>query len=69
MTMNGVLRDPGGPHWEKRGNALWLECPACATAYPASPAMLAANAPRACCPACHHEFGPAAQGRDKGDPR
>lgn len=55
----GTITDAGGPPWEKRGNAAWLRCPRCNTWYPVSPRMLAPDAPKCCCPACHHEFRPA----------
>lgn len=52
--------DAPGPAWEKRGNAAWLRCPACATWFPVSPAMFAAGAPECCCPGCLHHFPPGA---------
>ncbi|HSN72101.1 MAG TPA: hypothetical protein VLT59_11355 [Steroidobacteraceae bacterium] len=50
------LADTAGASWEKRGNTVWVECPACRCRYPVSPRMLAAGAPPSHCPGCHHEF-------------
>lgn len=53
-----LLRDAPGAAWEKRGNAAWLQCERCSTWFPVGPAMLAPQAPPACCPTCHHRFTP-----------
>ena len=54
--MTRISRDAAGAHWEKRGNAIWVECAPCKTWFPVSPALTRADAPPACCPRCHHEF-------------
>lgn len=60
-----AIRDEPGAAWEKRGNATWLRCPACAVAFPVGPAMLLAGSPPCRCPRCHHEFRP---GADRAEP-
>ncbi len=52
------VADAAGPHWEKRGNTVWLACPACNTWFPVSLAMLQPEAPACRCPRCGHESRP-----------
>jgi hypothetical protein len=54
--MAKILRDPPGPYHEKRGNALWVECHACRTWFPASSALQRPDAPPAVCPQCHAQI-------------
>lgn len=51
-----ISRDNFGASWEKRGNAIWVECASCKTWFPVAPVMTRLEAPPACCPRCHHEF-------------
>jgi predicted Zn finger-like uncharacterized protein len=57
--MTQQFADGPGPHWEKRGNTLWLSCPGCGVWFPVSPSMLRADAPQCRCPGCGQEFRPA----------
>ena len=52
------------PHTgEKRGNTNWVQCPGCEDWFPASPAMLAPDAPDLHCPHCHQTFDRASAAR------
>lgn len=53
-----LIRDPGGPATEKRGNTIWVCCPRCATWFPVSPRMLDEGAPACVCPGCLAETLP-----------
>lgn len=54
--MARISRETPGAPWEKRGNAIWVECGSCSTWFPVSPVMARLESPPACCPRCHHEF-------------
>jgi ferredoxin len=54
--MARIIRDHAGAAWEKRGNSIWTLCARCETAFPVSVLLTRAEAPQACCPACHHRF-------------
>jgi len=54
--MPTLLRDTVGASWEKRGNAIWSQCPACRTWFPVSVVLTRPEAPDACCPACQQRF-------------
>lgn len=41
---------------EKRGNSVWVGCPACATAFPVSPVLTAHPTVKMTCPTCHQDF-------------
>ena len=57
--MTRQIADAPGPHWEKRGNTVWLGCSGCGTWFPVSPSMLRPDAPSCRCPGCGPEFRPA----------
>ena len=56
--MTRQISDGMGPHWEKRGNTVWLCCDGCGCWFPVSPSMMRPEAPPCRCPGCGREFRP-----------
>lgn len=48
------------PHWEKKGNTVWVSCADCQGWFPVGPELLEMATVKLMCPHCHAQFLPEA---------